>query len=140
MFIARTALGVWFANHLRDDIDTLVASVSQLKNLKYLNLLSTSDYFRTFDILSLVPNLESLEELWSGGYDVTDDLWHGMANLHNLRALNIHAVTSFTFDGILAYISTLQDSNQGMQLSVLSQATDHPFTEDAQFALRDAST
>ena len=50
----------------RDDIDALVLSICQLKHLKYLNLLSISDYFRTPEILQLSQNLKGLEELWFG--------------------------------------------------------------------------
>jgi hypothetical protein len=49
-----------------DDIDKLVSSISTLKNLKILNLLSTSDYFKTSDIARLVSALPSLEEFWFG--------------------------------------------------------------------------
>ncbi|KUJ11759.1 uncharacterized protein LY89DRAFT_654533 [Mollisia scopiformis] len=120
----------------RDDIEDLITSISRLSKLKYLNLLSTSDYFRTQEILALVPQLQNLEELWFGGYDVTDDIWHSMANLHHLRALNIHAVTSFTSSGILAYISTLQDTNQGMLLSVMAQSPEHGLTEVEEVTIR----
>lgn len=120
----------------RDDIDDLITSISRLTKLKYLNLLSTSDYFRTQEILTLVSQLHDLEELWFGGYDVTDDIWHGMAGLHYLRALNIHAVTSFSSDGMLAYISTLQDTNQGMLLSVMAQSPEHGLTEVEEATIR----
>lgn len=69
----------------RDDINILVSSISKLHNLKYLNLLSTSDYFRNSEILTLASHLTNLEELWFGGYDVNDDLWHGLACLRHLR-------------------------------------------------------
>lgn len=50
----------------RDDIDTLVSSLCLLKNLKILNLVSTSDYFRTAEINQLASNLFNLEEFWFG--------------------------------------------------------------------------
>ena len=93
----------------RDDIEVLISSISRLTKLRYLNLVGTSDYFRTSEILNLSSALVNLEELWFGGYDVTDDLWRGMTNLQQLRSLNISAMSSFSFDGILAYISTLEN-------------------------------
>ncbi|KAE8447387.1 hypothetical protein EG329_010801 [Mollisiaceae sp. DMI_Dod_QoI] len=120
----------------RDDIDDLVSSISRLSKLKYLNLLSTSDYFRTQETLTLASQLYNLEELWFSGYDITDDLWHGMAGLHHLRALNIHAVTSFSCNSILAYISTLQDTNQGMLLSVMNQSPEYPLREAEEAEIR----
>jgi hypothetical protein len=80
--------------------------------------------------------LLNLEELWFGGYDVTDDLWHGMANLHQLRSLNISAVTSFSFEGILAYISILKDTNQGLLLSVMSQKAENPLSDYEETVIR----
>lgn len=45
----------------RDDIDTLVMCLGQLKNLKYLNILDISDYFRTSEIQLLALNLPKVE-------------------------------------------------------------------------------
>jgi hypothetical protein len=120
----------------RDDIDILVSSISHLNELKYLNLVATSDYFHTSEILNLSSVLLNLEELWFGGYDVTDDLWHGMANLHQLRSLNISAVTSFSFEGILAYISILKDTNRGLLLSVMSQKAENPLSDYEETVIR----
>jgi hypothetical protein len=120
----------------RDDIDVLISSISSLTKLRYLNLFSTSDYFRTSEILKLSAVLTNLEELWFGGYDVTDDLWRGMANLPQLRALNISAMTSFSFDGILAFISMLKDSNQGLNLSIMSQKAEHLLTDYEETVIR----
>jgi hypothetical protein len=39
--------------------------------------------------------------------------------LPNLRSLSFHAVTSFTYDGIMNYISTLHLTNAGLQLSIM---------------------
>ena len=44
----------------RDDIDTLVASLSKLKNLKYLNILDISDYFRATEIQLIAMNLSKV--------------------------------------------------------------------------------
>jgi hypothetical protein len=41
----------------RDDIETLVVCLGKLKNLKYLNILDISDYFRTSEIQLLALNL-----------------------------------------------------------------------------------
>jgi hypothetical protein len=120
----------------RDDIEVLISSISQLTKLRYLNLVSTSDYFHTSEILSLSFVLVNLEELWFGGYDVTDDLWHGMANLQQLRFLNISAMTSFSFDGILAYISSLKESNRGLMLSIMSQKAENPLSVQEESVIR----
>jgi hypothetical protein len=120
----------------RDDIDTLVASVSQIRSLKYLNLLSTSDYFRTLDIQGLVRNLANLEELWFGGYDANDALWPTLATLEELRALNIHAMSSFSYQGILGFIEGLKDTNQNLMLSIMNQTSDATLTERQQNTIK----
>ncbi|KAH9221063.1 hypothetical protein DL95DRAFT_432868 [Leptodontidium sp. 2 PMI_412] len=120
----------------RDDIDILVSSVCQLTNLKYLDLLSTSDYFSTSEILTLASHLRQLEVVFFSGYDVTDALWHGISQLHNLRSLNIHAVTSFSFGAILGYISTLQDTNRGLLLSVMNQKAEYAISNRNEKTIR----
>ncbi|EKD14834.1 hypothetical protein MBM_07045 [Drepanopeziza brunnea f. sp. 'multigermtubi' MB_m1] len=122
----------------RDDIDVLVSSVSALKSLKYLDLLSTSDYFSTTEILTLAEHLPLLEEIFFSGYDVTDALWPGVSRLPNLRSLNIHAVTSFSFNAILDYVSTLQDTNRGLLLSIMNQKPENAMSERHERAIRQA--
>ncbi|KAL2067973.1 hypothetical protein VTL71DRAFT_16071 [Oculimacula yallundae] len=120
----------------RDDIDILVASICRLTSLKYLDLQTTSDYFSTNILLTLVAHLPELEEVSFGGYDVTDDLWHGVSQLHNLRSLNIHAVTSFSFGAMLEYVTTLQGTNKGLLLSVMNQKAENPITERQEKTIR----
>ena len=50
-------------------------------------------------------------------------------SLHSLRALEIQAVTSFSADGILSYISTLQSTNQGLNLLVANQNADYDISD-----------
>jgi hypothetical protein len=127
----------------RDDIDTLVSAICELKNLKDLNLLYTSEYFRTPEIMLLAANLKNLEELWFGGspnygYNVTDDVWKALSPLP-LRSLNIHALSSFSFDGILAFIDSLrEDINQGLLLSIMNQDADYGLTEQEQVIIRES--
>lgn len=113
----------------RDDIDTLVSSVCQLTKLTSLRIVGTSDYFRTPEIRRIALNLKGLETLSFSGYDVTDDVWYAISGLHNLRALNSYAVTSFSVDGILSYISTLQPTNQGLNLVVWSQNGEYDMSD-----------
>lgn len=122
---------------IRDDIDTLVSSLVQLKNLKSLKLLTISDYFRSSEII-LLAELKNLEVLEFSGYDVADIIWPAIANLHNLRNISMQALTSFSCDGILAYISTLRETNRGLNLSVMCQKTENPLTELEQQAIQEA--
>lgn len=106
---------------LRDDIETLVSAVCQLTRLKELDLAETSDLFRSSDISKIASSLKNLEKFSFSGTDVTDTIWPSIAGLHNLRALNAHATTSFSFDALLNYIGTLQPTNKGLVLLVMCQ-------------------
>lgn len=57
-------------------------------------------------------------------------------SLHNLRALEIQALTSFSVNGILGYISTLQPTNQGLNLLVLNQNPDYDISEKEQSVIQ----
>lgn len=122
----------------RDDIDILISSITCLPKLKYLNLLETSDYFRTQDVISLTRQMNNLEELWFSGYDVGDSIWQSISSLQHLRLLNILALSSFSFNGIMAFISTLKDTNQGLALAVMKQAPTSPINELEQDIVRKA--
>ena len=69
----------------RDDIDTLVSSITKLSNLKELDLLYTSDYFKSAEIRQLASYLTNLEKFTFGAYEVTDEIWPAFAGLHRLR-------------------------------------------------------
>ncbi|KAK0100083.1 hypothetical protein ONS95_013105 [Cadophora gregata] len=120
----------------RDDIDVLVSSICRLRNLKYLDLLSTSDYFCTDEILNLAANLKELEEVFFSGYDVNDAVWHGLSQLPKLRSLNIHAVTSFSHRAMHGYVSTLKDTNRGLLLSVMNQRAENAISERQEKMIR----
>jgi hypothetical protein len=122
----------------RDDIDTLVSAISQLTGLKELDLCETSDYFRSPEIARIASSLQNLEKFSFTGYDVTDMIWPSIAGLHYLRAFNAHAITSFSFDGLLNYISTLQPTNQGIVLSVMSQKLDCNLSDPEKQAIQDS--
>lgn len=113
-----------------DDIDVLVTSVSQLTSLTELNLLGTSDYFKSSEIKRLANHLPNLERYSFGGHEVTDEIWPSIAKLHQLRAFNSHALTSFTMDGLINYIATLQPTNQGLLLSIMSQKAEYDISNN----------
>ncbi|KAH8821567.1 hypothetical protein F5884DRAFT_93422 [Xylogone sp. PMI_703] len=104
-----------------DDIETLVTSICKLTELRYLNILQTSEYFSTKEIKLLASHLGQLEELSFSGYGVDDEIFGALSHLTQLRALNIYAISSFSFAGLVGYVSTLKESNQGLVLSVMNQ-------------------
>ncbi|KAL3425604.1 hypothetical protein PVAG01_02395 [Phlyctema vagabunda] len=122
----------------RDDIDTLISSICQLTNLTYLRLVGTSDYFSTPEIKALASSLKKLEDFHFGGYNVTNEVLDSLAELQHLKTLNITALTSFTSNGLLGYISKLKDTNKGLNIAVLSQALEHDLKETEQKSIRKA--
>lgn len=60
------------------------------------------------------------------------------SSLHGLRALEIQALTSFSVNGILGYISTLQPTNLGLNLLVLNQNPAHDISEKEQSVIQDS--
>jgi hypothetical protein len=122
----------------RDDIERLIYSISKLSNLKSLNLLNdTSIDFRTHDIQSLTAPLKNLEELTFHGWEINDGIWRSLSGLWHLRALNILAVSLFTLDGILAFLSTLKDTNNGLSLVVMNQMPTHGLSSKSQNIIRE---
>lgn len=113
----------------KDDIDTLVDSIAQLNALRELDICETSELFHDPQIIRIASSLQKLEKLSFSGYDITDSIWPSISSLHHLRALNILALTSFSVDGLLNYISTLQPTNQGLVLSVMSQGLAYDLSE-----------
>lgn len=57
-------------------------------------------------------------------------------SLHNLRTLEIQALTSFSVNEILGYISTLQPTNQGLNLLVLNQNAEYDISEKEQSVIQ----
>lgn len=65
----------------------------------------------------------------AGGYEVNDHIWPHVAKLTHLKSFNCHALSTFKADGILNYISTLGNGNQGLLLSVMNQTLEHALTD-----------
>lgn len=112
-----------------DDTVILVASICKLTNLRELDLCEASDNFPSSETSQIALSLPQLEKFTISGYDLTDTIWPDMAGLRYLRALTIHAISSFTFDGFLNYINALHPTNHGIVLSVMSQNKSHDLSD-----------
>ncbi|KFX89909.1 hypothetical protein O988_08423 [Pseudogymnoascus sp. VKM F-3808] len=60
-------------DNTREDIDILVSSLSSLKELRYLNLLDTSNNFQSLQVELLAISLPKLEDLSISGYTMGDE-------------------------------------------------------------------
>jgi hypothetical protein len=121
----------------KDDIDTLVDSISKLHNLKDLVLKDVSDCFHNEQISQLARSLPRLEELWTSGYGITDEIWDDLLKPPNLRILTFYAMTSFTMDGILEFVRRLRPGNCGFYLSIMNAETDSNLSEAEQGLIRE---
>lgn len=122
----------------RDDIDTLITSLCQLKELKDLKLLEISDFFSNAQIQQLAVSLPALEYLSIAGYGIDDSIFPALSTLYNLRSMAFHAMSSFTFTGIMSYIECLQPSNTGLQLSVMCAIEGSELTPEEQKTINEA--
>lgn len=121
-----------------EDIDVLVSSLCMLNQLKYLNLLDTSDSFEGRQIHQLAFSLSKLEDVSISGFNMGDEIWPAILQLLNLKSISFHAITSFTFEGIMRYILQLQPSNAGLLLSVMSASIESELSASEQATIKDA--
>lgn len=79
-----------------------------------------------------------LENFSIGGDEIDDTIWPAMTNLQYLRSLAFYAMSYFSFDGIMDYISSLRTTNAGLELSVLSASLKSYLSIEEQTAIKDA--
>ncbi len=123
---------------VRDDLDILVGSLSNLVQLRDLQLREVSDYFRDEHICTLASKLTQLEELYTSGFGITDIVWWDISRLSNLRTLSFNAMTGFTLTGILGYISSLGAGNKGLVISIDNADPGSNLDEEEQRVVREA--
>lgn len=118
------------------DTELLIQAIGQLANLRELELKDISDYFTSNHVKALTPCIPHLERLWIGGDFFDDDIWAAFRCLPELKSLAIHALSEFTAQGILDFISSLGVDHRGMNLSILNSVAPG-LTAEAQILIRD---
>jgi len=118
----------------------LATSISQLADLKELDLKDISDYFTDMHICKLARNLPKLEIWWTSGCGITDAIWHDVASLKTLRRLELSAQTNFTSEGILGFINELGSGNQGFLLAITMADMDSDLSEEEQSLIQERIT
>ena len=121
----------------RDDLDIFVESLSKLPRLRELSLRDVSDYFNDEHIRQLARNLPELEGLWTSGLGITDAIWKDMSRLRKLKRLDFAAMTSFSADGILQFISDLGPGNKGLVLVVMNADVGSNISDEEQAVIRE---
>ncbi|EMD89199.1 hypothetical protein COCC4DRAFT_138837 [Bipolaris maydis ATCC 48331] len=117
----------------RDDLDILVESLRQLRQLRDLHLI-LPEVLRDDHLKTIVADLFLLEDLYVSGLELNDDVLPHLASLPNLRTVTISGISKFTMDGLLDFIDRLGPGNQGIRLSVDMADTD-TLLPDEQLAL-----
>lgn len=117
---------------LPEENEILVSSITQLRNLRELELEGISDGFTPDLIMVLTPFLTHLEKLWISGDHFEDIILNAFLCLPKLQNLVIRALSEFTMQGILDFIAQLGPGNRGMKLSILNSTTEASLTEEQQ--------
>ncbi|MCJ1373747.1 hypothetical protein MMC20_004976 [Loxospora ochrophaea] len=120
-----------------DDMEILVDSLCQLENLTDLRLKDISEDLRVNHIRQLARSLPVLEEWWTGGWEINDEIWDDVAALTSLKALELSAFSYFTAEGILEFVSKLGPGNKGFVLSIMMASPDSDLTEEEQSLIRE---
>ncbi|KAK3074357.1 hypothetical protein LTR53_003286 [Teratosphaeriaceae sp. CCFEE 6253] len=121
----------------RDDVEAVLDGLCRLTGLRELNLLGISDYLSDHHIETLAQHLKRLVTIYIGGYGITDAVFNDVATLKHLKSITFAGLTSFTIDGILAFIDQLGDGNAGFVLSVDMADPDTMISEEGQELLRE---
>ena len=119
------------------DCDHLVSNLCRLTGLKDLHLFHISDFFTDAHIKTLANSMPDLEELVVSGWNISDDIFPSLSTLRSLRRLDLNAFSSFSFDAVLEYISTLGPGNNGLALSISMAEPAAALSEDEQAVARE---
>lgn len=104
-----------------DDLQIMVEGLSNLPTLRELILKDVSDEFSEEHIASLALSLPLLEDFWTSGDVVTNNLLEALTHLRQLRSLTLYALTQFTCDEIIDFLGRLDPKGQrGFSLSLMA--------------------
>jgi hypothetical protein len=104
-----------------DDLQIMVEGLSNIPHLKELVLKEVSNEFQEEHISHLALHLPELEEFWTSGDVVSGDVLLALANLRNLKKLDLYALTKFTSDEIIDFLSKLDvETQRGFNLSLMA--------------------
>jgi hypothetical protein len=116
----------------------LVEALCNLLQLETLRLKDISEDFEETHIMQLALGLPALEDLWTSGQILGRDVLDVLASMKCLKTLNLYALTKFTCEDILDFISALDKVKQrGFSLSIMAQDMLYNLTEDEQTLIRE---
>ncbi|RDW90759.1 uncharacterized protein DSM5745_02534 [Aspergillus mulundensis] len=115
----------------------LVESIATLNELRELELKDVSDCFTMEQAGELTMSLLNLERLWISGEAYNDSIWPAFSCLSKLKSLAVYALSNFTADGVVDFISQLGPGNQGFSLSILNATSAFSFPDEVQAMIRE---
>ena len=121
----------------RDDIETLMNTLCSLTSLRELKLTRISDYFSNPQINLLASYLPDLEDLYIGGYGISDAILPNIAKLEKLKAATFSGISAFTSEGIMDFVEQLGSGNAGFVLSVDNADPDSGMSQEEQDLIRE---
>jgi hypothetical protein len=123
---------------LPHDLDIMVDALCRLPNLHELVLKDVSDEFDESHIVRLALELPLLEDFWTSGGEVSSDVLHCLTTLKNLKSLTLYALTKFSSQEIIDFISELDVQTQrGFNLSLMASDVEHDLSEEEQNFIRE---
>ena len=121
-----------------ENLDIMVDSLCRLENIRELVLKDVSDLFDERHISRLALQLPLLEELWTSGGEIGEEVFLCFTHLRQLKSLTLYALTQLTCDNIIDFIEQLDEQNQkGFLLSLMASDADYDLTEVEQSVIRD---
>lgn len=115
----------------------LVDALCNLPQLETLRLKDISEDFEEVHITNLAFGLPMLEDFWTSGQTLGSDILPVLASMKHLKTLNLYALTQFTCQDILDFISQLdKDMQRGFSLNIMAQDNEYNLTENEQTMIR----
>ncbi|KAL0264198.1 hypothetical protein SLS55_000144 [Diplodia seriata] len=115
---------------LRDDIDVVVETLTRLEQLRHIKLIGVSDFFNDEHIIALARSLPHLDDVYFTGLQVGDAILPELANLKDLRRLEVASISTFTFEGLLDFAERLGPGNQGIEFRVEAAAPESKLSDE----------
>lgn len=118
----------------RDDLDTLVDSLRQLKAMRRLSL-TFPEVLRDEYIIAIFQDLKQLETIYVTGLELNDGVLPTIGDLPNLRDVTLSGISKFTVDGLFDFTSKLGPGNQGIRVIIDQADPETALNDDNQTVL-----
>jgi hypothetical protein len=112
-------------------------SLCRIQTLRELKLRGVSEPFSDAEVIRIAQHMPELEDLYISGGWFTDSVLGGISALKRLKSVTFNTITTFTFAGLMNFISQLQPSNYGISIFVDMADQDSGLTQSQQATLRE---